>query len=172
MANRNLAVSQSTSLVDLAHYHRDAEASLQLYFSSSNPNFFAIFVGERLSEVTEKLDNRILETDMRSGLAVMASVEAAFRLDYLWRRKAKKPDAVSNAFRKYRGTKVRLDEDIWETWKVIHPTMGPLISELRSAFNFRNWLAHGRYWTAGQKYDFQALYLLADAVLTTFPLFS
>jgi hypothetical protein len=172
MANRNLAASQSASLVDLAHYHRDAEASLQSYFTSSNPNFVAIFVGERPSEVNEKLANRIIETDMRSGLAVMASVEAAFRLDYKWRRKAKKPDAVSIAFRKYRRKEVRLDEDIWETWKVVYPTTGPLISQLRSAFNYRNWLAHGRYWTTGQKYDFLDLYVLADAVLTTFPLFS
>lgn len=172
MANRNLAASHSASLVGHADYHRDADASLRLYFTSSNPYFVALFAGDRPSEVSEKLANRILETDMRSGLAVMASVEAAFHLDYLWRRKAKRPDAVSIAFRKSRRTNVRLDEDIWETWKVNRPTMGPLISQLRSAFNFRHWLAHGRYWTMGQKYEFQDLYLLADAVLTTFPLFT
>jgi hypothetical protein len=172
MANRILAASQPASLVALADYHRDTEASLRLYFTSINPNFVALFAGDRLSEVAEKLANRILETDMRSGLAVMASVEAAFRLDYQWRRKAKKPDAVSITFRRHRRPYVRLDEDIWEAWSVAHPMTRPLISQLRSAFNFRHWLAHGRCWTMGQKYDFQTLYLLAQSVLTTFPLFS
>jgi len=40
--------------------------------------------------------------------------------------------------------------------------MRPLISELRSVFKFRHWLAHGRFWQIGRKYDFQTLYLLAD----------
>jgi hypothetical protein len=47
-----------------------------------------------------------------------------------------------------------------------------LIGELRSAFKFRNWLAHGRYWTPklGRNYDFESLYLLADAVFSPLPL--
>jgi hypothetical protein len=172
MANRIPSASQPASLLDLANYNRDAEASLRLYFTSTNPDFIALFAGDRPSEVAKKLADRIHETDMRSALVVMAHVEAAFRLDYDWRRKAKKPDAVSIAFRRHRRTNVRLDEDIWETWKVNHPTARPLVSQLRSAFNFRHWLAHGRYGPAGQKYDFQTLYILAQAVLTAFPLCS
>lgn len=172
MANRILAASQTASLLALADYQRDAEASLRLYFTSINPDFVVLFAGDRPSDVAAKLADRIHETDMRSALAIMASVEAAFRLDYEWRLKAKKPDAVSITFRRHRRRNVRLDEDIWETWKVNHPTTGQLISQLRSAFRFRHWLAHGRYWPAGQKYDFQTLYILAQAVLTTFPLYS
>ena len=170
MANRSLAASQSTSLHDLANYHRDADAALRLYFTPINPDFVALFAGERQVEVDEKLADRILETDLRSALAVMAGVEAAFRLDYLWRRNAKKADAVSIAFRRQRRTNVRLDEDILETWKVNHPQMRRLISELRGAF--RHWLAHGRYWRVGQKYDFESLYVLAEEVLARFPLYS
>ena len=172
MASQIPAASQSASLLDLADYHRDTEASLRLYFTSINPDFVALFAGDRPSDVARKLADRITETDMRSALAVMARVEASFRLDYQWRRKAKKPDAVSIAFRRHRRTNVRLDEDIWEIWSLNHPTTRPLISQLRSAFNFRHWLAHGRYWRGGQKYDFQTVYFLAQAVLATFPLCS
>lgn len=168
-----MAASQAPSLLDLADYHRDAEASLRLYFSPGNPHFLVHFAGERPSDVAVKLANWTRETDMRSALAVMARVEAAFRLDYAWRRKAKRPDAVSITFRKHRANKkVRLDADIWETWKINDPAKGPLIGQLRGAFRFRHWLAHGRYWQAGQKYDFQTLYLLAQTVLAAFPLFS
>lgn len=172
MANRTLTAGQAASLLDLADYHRDAEASLRLYFTPVNPDFIVLFAGDRPSEVAKRLADRIHETDMRSALAILARIEAAFRLDYQWRRKEKKPDAVSITFRKYRRTNVRLDEDIWEAWKVHHPTTAPLISQLRSAFRFRHWLAHGRYWTAGHKYDFQALYILAQLVLATFPFYS
>lgn len=172
MVSRTSAASQSVSLLDLADYQRDTDRSLRLYFTSINPDFVALFAGDRPSDVAEKLADRINETDMRSALAVMARVEAAFRLDYQWRRKAKKPDAVSIAFRRHRRTNVRLDEDIWETWSVNYPMTRRLISEIRSAFRFRHWLAHGRYWPAGQKYDFQTVYLLAQEVLATFPLCS
>ena len=172
MANRSSVAGQSASLLELANYHRDAEASLRLYFTSVNPNFVVLFAGDRPSDVAEKLVARINETDMRSALAVMARIEAAFRLDYKWRRKAKRPDAVSIAFRRHRRANVRLDEDIWETWRANHPMTRPLISQLRSAFRFRHWLAHGRYWPAGQKYDFQTVYLLAQMVFATFPLSS
>lgn len=170
MANGNLAASQANFL-DLANFHLDAEASLRLYFTSINPHFVVRFAGLSLSEVREGLANRIHETDMRSALAVMTYIEAVFRLDYKWRRDAKRSDSVSIAFRKHRRMNVRLDEDIWETWKGIHPATGPLISQLRSVFRFRHWLAHGRYWHSGQKYDFQTLYGLAQVVLTDFPLF-
>jgi hypothetical protein len=31
--------------------------------------------------------------------------------------------------------------------------------------------SHGRYWQVGNKYDFETLYLLADGVLASFPLY-
>lgn len=170
MANWAPAASQPALLLDLAEYHQDADASLRLYFTSINPSFIALFASNSSSEVAQKLADRVRETDMRSVLAVMARVEAAFRLDYRWRRKAKKPDAVSIAFRKHRGTNVRLDEDIWETWRANYPPARPLVSQLRQVFRFRHWLAHGRYWPAGHKYDFQTVYGLAQNVLATFPL--
>lgn len=172
MANRIPVASQPSLLFDLADYHRDVEAAFRLYFTSVNPDFVALFAGDRPSDVAEKLADRIRETDMRSALAVMARIEAAFRLDYEWRLKAKKSDAVSVTFRRLARKKVRLNQDIWETWRSNHPTTRRLISELRGAFRFRHWLAHGRYWKPGRKYDFQTLYILAEAVFITFPLHS
>lgn len=176
MPNRIASAQQSLSLVALADYHRDAEASLRLYFTSANPDFAVHFASERQSEVDAKLANRLSETDMRSALAVMASVEAVFRIDYQQRCDKKKSDPVSIAFRalfKARGRNVRLEDDIWEVWRQNHPSTKPLISQLRSVFKFRHWLAHGRYWQIGRKYDFQTLYLLAelaDGVLASLPL--
>ena len=166
MASSNLSANQSASVADFAAYQQDAEAALRLYFSSVNPSYLALFAGSRQSEVFETLETRINETDVRSTLALLAFVEAAFRVDFLWRRrKGKKADSMSIAFRRYRKENVRLDEDILGTWCEIHPATKPLVGQLRGAFKFRHWLAHGRYWQMGNKYDFQSVYVLAQAVL-------
>ena len=158
MPKRIRPARQPVSLLDLADYHRDAESSLRLYFTPANPDFVGRFASDRPSDVAAKLADRIDETDMRSALAIMARIEAAFRIDYQQRCDRKRPDPVSIAFRvlsRDRGRNVRLDEDIWEAWRESHPSTRPLIGQLRSAFKFRHWLAHGRYWQVGRKYDFQ-----------------
>jgi len=52
----------------------------------------------------------------------------------------------------------------------VYPDMSSLIGELKGAFRFRHWLAHGRYFQPGRKYDYRGLYVLAINVLTNFPL--
>ncbi len=46
-----------------------------------------------------------------------------------------------------------------------------IIGELRGAFRFRHWLAHGRYWTPnlGRRYGFSGVFALADLTLHSFP---
>jgi hypothetical protein len=138
MSNRNFPARQPVPLVDIADYHRDAESSLRLYFTPTNPDFVVRFAGDLLSEVEMKLVDRLSETDMRSVLAIMARVEAAFRIDYEQRCEMKKPDSVSIAFRKLfktRGRKVRLEDEIWEVWRKSYlnwtPFVGPRVVEFK-----------------------------------------
>jgi hypothetical protein len=83
-------------------------------------------------------------------------------------------DSLSKYFRdirKMRKSSIRLDEDILEGWKRYSTVSNLHIGELRSAFKFRHWLAHGRYWTPkfGQKYDFETIYPMAEAIVSGFP---
>jgi hypothetical protein len=161
------------SLEDIANYQLDAERSLRLYFSQDNPNFTAIFAGYRMSDVETMLAGILTETDMRSGLVLMARIEAAFRIDYKERSKKKGADAISIELRKLwkkKGKNARLEDEIWDVWRDIDPPTKQIIGQLRSVFKFRHWLAHGRYWNIGNKYDFQTLYLLTGAVLSSLPL--
>jgi hypothetical protein len=163
----------SDTIVEVAEYHNDVLASLK-YFSKTSPSFVSTrYFGSSLGDV---LAARIEETDLRSAFFVLAALEAAFRVDYLYRCQKKEKDDVSRAFRaiyKEREANANLDEDIFETWKRKSSAPGPrLIGELRGAFNFRHYLAHGRYWEPklGRKYDFNFIYSLADDVLNAFPL--
>lgn len=158
------------SLVDITNYHRDAEASLRLYFSHINPTFPQRFATDSPSEIANKLSGRINETDMRSALVTLARVEAALRQDYLRRCKDKLADDVSIAFRKIhkaRGSRARLDEDILDTWyNSLEPQERGVISTLRGMLKFRHWMAHGRYWNVGTMHSFQDVYLIADLTIS------
>ena len=45
------------------------------------------------------------------------------------------------------------------------------VGDIRSAFRYRDWLAHGRYWIAklGRQYDFETIYDLGRTVELAFP---
>jgi hypothetical protein len=161
------------TILEVAEYHNDVVASLR-YFSKTSPSFVSTrYFGRPLGDV---LAVRIEETDLRSAFFVLTALEAAFRIDYLYRCQRKMKDDLSRAFRviyRDRAENASLDEHIFETWKERSSAPGPrLIGELRGAFNFRHYLAHGRYWEPklGRKYDFSFMYSLADDVLNAFPL--
>ncbi len=162
------------SLVDIAKYHADADASLRSYFSATSPTYTLRFATYLQSEVTAELSGRIDETDLRSTLVLLARVEAALRRDYIARAQGKLPDKISIQFRKIhkqRGRKARLEEDILETWKnALERPEREIISQLKGMLKFRHWLAHGRYWNIGSNYRFQDAYIVADAVIANLPL--
>jgi hypothetical protein len=107
----------------------------------------------------------------------MTRIEAAFRIDYRLRCRKKRTDGLSVAFRRLHktyGERVSLEDTIFETWRSLHPGTSRLVGELKGAFRFRHWLAHGRHFQPklGGKYDYQGVYLLAVNVLAQFPLIS
>lgn len=175
MPGRRFILAPALELDELAEYHRDIEASLRLYFSPSAPAFAERFAGRSSQEVKEKLTLRLDESDVRSTFAALTSLEAHFRIDFDYRCWRRKKDRLSVYFReveKNRKGKVRLDEDILEGWRTHYTTQpADLISELRGAFKFRNWLAHGRYWTPklGRKYDFAYVQLIGESIVSRFP---
>jgi len=108
-------------------------------------------------------------------MSLLAAVEAAFRIDYLQRCYQKKKDDVSRQFwdiYKEKDTRASLEDDIFEVWKNATSGSSKLIAELRGAFKFRHWLAHGRYWTPklGQRYDYLSVYPLVLQALSSLPL--
>ena len=160
------------SIVD---QQRDVEAALRLYFSSANPAFAARFQGQTAAEVEAERDSRIAEAQQLASLSLLSAIEAAFRVDYLNRCYRKRKDTLSRAFRtlhSVKGARVSLDDEILPLWRAHSVGANPLISDLVAAFNFRHWLAHGRYWLPklGQPYDFFAIETLAATIASSLPL--
>ena len=99
----------------------------------------------------------------------MSALEALFRIDYLTRCYNKKKDPLSRKMRgisRKKGVRTSLENDILRLWKEVCPEYKSFISEVITAFDYRNWLAHGRYWEPklGRNYDYNSLYDLAYSI--------
>ena len=104
---------------------------------------------------------------------VFGALEAAFRIDYLQRCYRRGRDDVSRAFRNLhnnKGRRVSLEGDILAAWLQNSNVSRQVIADLKRAFKYRHWLAHGRYWNPRfRKLDYEEVYMLAEATLNTFP---
>jgi hypothetical protein len=119
MASRVTFSRLHIGLPEIVEHHDDLGASLKLYFNAASPTFTVRFAGYSNTEVVKELGDRLDETELTSSLAVLASLEAEFRIDYLQRCQQRCKDPVSRAFREIYNEKhqwASLDEDIFETW--------------------------------------------------------
>jgi hypothetical protein len=168
----------SSVIADIARYNNDVVDSLGLRFLELSPNF----IGLSREEIMAERDARIEETNLRSAFFILVSLESDFRIDYEYRCERMIEDHLDRPFRLiYQsrrgnttvGNRARLKEDIFKTWEVHSSEPIPqLIRDLRDAFDFRNWVAHGRYRMPKPqgKYDFDDVYSLAENVLKEFKL--
>ena len=161
-------------LEQIATHHALLEDAVRLYYSPSNPRFTILFEFDTPEEVRSKRDSTLHETGAASAMTLLASIEASFRVDYQQRHYFKKKDPLSRAFRALHREKqqnVSLLDDILETWKEHSDIRPRLVGDIRSAFRYRHWLAHGRYWVPklGRQYDFDSIYGLARTVEQAFP---
>jgi hypothetical protein len=66
----------------------------------------------------------------------------------------KRKNPLSRAFGDLYKTKkerVLLEDDIFKAWKQYTDVRKQILSDLKAAFKFRQWLAHGRYWPLGRQ---------------------
>jgi hypothetical protein len=174
MPDRLAFSKQHPQLQHLARWYKDAEKSLRLYFSPAAPSFSVNFANYTPDQVNSELNDRLAELEMATALSIFSAIEAAFRIDYLQRCYRKEKDSMSREFRrlhKKKGVRVSLEDEIFDVWKRHAIGVNFIIGALRAAFNFRHWLAHGRYWVPRfQKYDYLAVYSLAETALSSLPL--
>jgi hypothetical protein len=137
------------------------ERSLRAFYQKDN----LYFMGYTINELNMELEQRLEELDKSTAFTLLASIEAHLRIDFLQRCYNKKKDELSRKFRKLYGQKshkISLSNDILKLW-MQYVDNKYIVSELRGALNYRDWLAHGRYWVGkvGRKYDFYSVHHLA-----------
>jgi hypothetical protein len=142
--------------------------ALALYYSGVNPRFALVFAGRSYDEIRRRYTDDRTELERQISLELLSAMEAQFRIDYAIRCERRYKDSLSRAFRerhKQRGLNVRFEDEILSDWEEHSAYLKSALNEIRQAFRFRHWLAHGRYWilTADVgRFDFGYLYQLAN----------
>ncbi len=176
MGNRISFCPELLRFEDVAVSHSDTAKSIRFYYTapslvSRDPKF----TGYSVQEVQQEENLRLDELDKNSAFNLLAALEASFKVDFYLRCYDRKKDDLSRTFRavyQAKGDRISIEEDIIEAWKIHLPAAKSLLSELKGAFRYRHWLAHGRFWTPKfpRKHDFLSLYLLAQAIDQNFNL--
>ncbi|HEY8890492.1 MAG TPA: hypothetical protein VIM70_09580 [Clostridium sp.] len=138
---------------------------------SSNISLSEEFLGSSSEEINDYFNYAYEELENVTCLSLLSAVEAKLRIDYQSRVYEKKKDTVSRKFRdiyKEKGGKPPLDEGILKAWMDSYPELKHIINDYKSALNYRNWLAHGRYWVPklGRKYDIDIIYSISDNIIS------
>ena len=106
--------------------------------------------------IAEAFQVVINELEDEVTLALSSAFEAFLRVDFLQRVDERRKDDVSRAFRgiyKDKGRRFRLD-DVLDTWRDVGGIGKSRVSAAKQLFDYRHWLAHGRYWIfRSRKYD-------------------
>ena len=172
-ARRITCSGEHLQLAQINRYYSDVEASVRTYFSVRNARLTERFVGYTPQELEREMASVLEEHARSTSMSILAALEAAFRMDFLQRCYKRRKDPLSRAFREVhleKGQRVSLT-DIFFLWQR-HLNISPsVIAILERVFNYRHWLAHGRYWTPkiGQEYDYDDIYTLAESIYDTFP---
>jgi len=173
---KKVRFSQKHSTIeDIEKFYFYSEQALIPYFSERN----SYFTGFSISELDKEIREHRLVLDRMGALEILALLEARFRIDYLIRCQERKKGDFSRALRdvyKLKENKASLTDDILKVWKEFHPQHKAIFDSFQKALDYRNWLAHGRYWEPKRsphisKYDYLAISLIASEIMENVVLF-
>lgn len=166
--------TRNLELNEIYAYFDDSEAALKDYFKTKHgPRF----LGYTQAEVDEDLDSRISELELSTSLTILASVEAAFRLDYLTRCRLKKKDPLSKELRRIHKAvkeKAKLEDQILKAWIAYEtPANIKFLRQFKESLKLRHWLAHGRYWQphAHHCFDYPEVSTIASSIFQNLQFF-
>jgi hypothetical protein len=174
MPRRFTPSNENQEIKEIAELKITSLFATSLYFSSKNPNYKTDFISLTVDEVQEK--KRVVENELEIDfcLNLLSSFEAVLRIDYAFRCQNRKRDEVSRYFRNYYrndGLKVNFEEIILKGWKIYFPNIKKDIDYLTNAFQYRHWIAHGRYWVYDKKrYEFDDLYMTIERIIKSIPI--
>jgi len=146
MATPVVANPEVPNYAQVIGHHTMAQEAINLLFSDLNPDYSALPSAEL--ERLRKLAIRAQE--LRDMMALLAFLEACFKLDYGSRKRLNLKDRLSKVLIKIfnrKHNKARLMEDIIKGWQQEGFLSHLEYDRINSAFKLRHWIAHGQYWS-------------------------
>ncbi|KAF3978157.1 MAG: hypothetical protein HFP77_03365 [Methylococcales symbiont of Iophon sp. n. MRB-2018] len=164
-----------STIEDIEEYYVDSEDSLNSFYDVDfNSGEISVkFFGYSKKELFDELKERKETLDRMCSLEILVAIEARIKIDYIIRGQDKLKDQFSKKIRVVYGSKenrASLKDDIISIWRSEFPEHKTRLDNFCSALDYRNWLAHGRYWQPKKaphvhKYDYLSIYSLAEDIL-------
>lgn len=173
--------SHNRTLDDIKSYYDKLLSSLEYKYSrTQNAEYEAMFPEMSEQEVARELAELKEELSMEGSFELLSFLEKEFRTDCYLRCVGRFRDEMSKHFKQayleakkvqYRIPLLDVIVNEWKRQKLNeHPhdvdTLA-LFSGINDMFNFRNWMAHGRYWEFPYhpgKHHFDAIWLMVNQV--------
>ena len=151
---------------DIADYYNKNRHAINLFYSANNPNYEVFFVGKREQDVLFLKKEHLKQVEESSILCLLACCEAHLKYDLCIRRKRK--DAISkeltSTFKNQKYRYIKFDE-LLKFWRKQISQSIVNVNKLLESVNYRNWLAHGKYWRFPYKtYDFADIFEICDSL--------
>lgn len=161
----------------IINYYEKTRNAISYKYETLQPEFF----GMAESEISEIKENLLNELSIESSFSLLTYIESCFRTDFIIRRNWRKRDPLTVIYKKefkpnQKIYQYPLVDGIFASWKQVYKDIdgiNDLFSRLIQAFDFRNWIAHGRYWHFKDninKYDFNSMLILCQLVEEKLPL--
>lgn len=164
-----------STIEDIENYYVDSEGSLTSYYEVDfeSGEISAKFIGYSKDDIFGELKERKETLDRMCSLELLAAIEARVKIDYIIRGQNKLKDDFSKKLRLVYDSKenrASLKDDIISVWRTEKPEHKTRLDNFGLALDYRNWLAHGRYWQPKRaphihRYDYLSIYSLAQDVL-------
>jgi hypothetical protein len=180
MTKRITFSNKHLELNEIFDYYYTTNSSIRKYLNDIKNRTITIeakFVGMNNLELKEYFNKMLKELEFQVSFNIISSIEAKFMMDYHERVLKRKPkNDLTKEFRKlnnsYKKKSIRVSlEDIINLWKKYYPVYKNHISQYKTALNFRNWFAHGRYWypKLGRQHTVDDISIIAEIIDTNFP---
>lgn len=177
--------SHNRSLEEIKSYYDKVLDSLERQYSrDTNVDYDIIFANRSEEDVVAELDNLKEELSMEGAFELLAYLEKDFRTDCHIRCTRRYKDELSKSFKNvYKSVgkiqyKIGFLDVIVAGWKEVFLEPDPhnqdvldMFSQINDLFNFRNWMAHGRYWEYPYnrgKHNFDAIWIMVNEVENVF----
>ena len=159
---------EHSTLQEIVEYKITLEKAIEHYYGIAfQLEDFALYTPK---EIKEEKKRRLEELEEQITLWLLTAMEAWLRLDFEIRIRKRFKDSLSKELRKLykrcqkrakrKEAKVRL-EDILDAWR--KKTDLTIFSEIKALMEYRNWLAHGKYWfLKKRRYSFDEDYIVAE----------
>jgi len=164
-----------SKIEDIEEYYVDSEDSLNTFYDVDfeSGEISAKFLGYSKKEIFGELKERKETLDRMCSLELLAAIEARVKIDYIIRGQDKLRDDLSKKIRVVYDSKenrASLKDDIISVWRTEFPKHKTRLDNFGLALDYRNWLAHGRYWQPKRaphihRYDYLSIYSLAEDIL-------